>query len=212
MKIMSRDFTLKEKVLLGILFVLLLCAAYYWLVYVPCSNAIAAANADRDKTAVDLTIARAKEDQLIAMQKELDSLGELQYASRMPSYNSSNEELSLLNGILMAADDYAVSFASASRNGDQIRRNFTMQFKTRNFATAKDIIRRLSESELRCLIGDIQYVTTLRRAAEGEAYTGGRMIDNLYYFDVITVDMTATFFETMVGGTPDAGLPADKAA
>ena len=212
MKIMSRDFTPKEKILLAILFVLVIGAAYYWLIFVPCGNAIDRANADRDATQAELLIARTKEAQLQKMQSELDSLGELQYASRMESYNNSKEELKLLNSVLEAADEYSVSFSSASREGDQIRRNFTMQFTTVNFATAKEIIRRLSDSELRCLLGDVQYVTSLRRLAEDESRTNARLIDDIYYYDVITVDMTATFFETMVGGTPDAGLPADEAA
>ena len=212
MKIMSRDFTPKEKILLVILLLLVLFAAYYWLIYVPCGNAIDRANADRDATQVDLTIAAAKEAQLKKMQSELDSLGELQYASRMESYNNSKEELKLLNGVLEAADEYSVSFASVSRDGDQIRRNFTVEFKTVNFTTAKEIIQRLSESELRCLLGDVQYTTSLYRLADYETRANARLIDDIYYYDVITVDMTATFFETMVGGTPDAGLPADKEA
>ena len=212
MKIMSRDFTPREKILLVILFILLLGVAYYWLVFVPCSNAIEKAHIDRDVAQTDLKIAQAKEEQLKKMQNELDSLGELQYASRMASYNNSKEELQLLNSVLEAADDYSVSFASASRNGDQIRRNFTMQFTTFDFATAKKIIQRLSESDLRCLLGDMEYTTSLHRLTEIESRIGARLIDDYYYYDVITVNLTATFFETMVGGTPDAGLPVDKDA
>ena len=212
MKIMSRDFTTREKILLVILLILVLGVAYYWLIFVPCRNNIEAANADRDATQAELMIAQAKEAQLKKMQSELDSLGELRYASRMESYNNSKEELRLLNSVLEAADEYAVSFASASRNGDQIRRNFTMEFKTFDFTTAKEIIQRLSKSELRCILGDIQYGTSLYRLGDYETHVGARLIGDYYYYDVITVNMTATFFETMVGGTPDAGLPADSAA
>ena len=212
MKILSRDFTLREKILLIVFCLILLALAYYRFVYVPCNDAIALARADRDMYQTQLLGALTKEAQLRRMKTELDSLGELQETSRMDSYNNSKAELSLLNSVLEAADKYSVSFASVTRDGDQIRRNFSLQFTTGSFDAAKQIVARLSESEYRCLIGDMQYTKTLRRAEEGEALTGGQWIDGVYYFNVITVTTTATFFETMYGGTPDAGLPADRAA
>ena len=212
MKVLSRDFTLREKILLIVFCLILLALAYYRFVYVPCSDAIANARADRDMYQTELLSAMTKEAQLRRMKTELDSLGELQETSRMDSYNNSKAELSLLNSVLEAADKYSVSFASVTRDGDQIRRNFSLQFTTGSFDAAKQIIACLSESEYRCLIGDMQYTKTLLRAEEGETFTGGQWIDGVYYFNVITVATTATFFETMYGGTPDAGLPADRAA
>lgn len=211
MKVLSRDFTLREKILLIVFCLILLALAYYRFVYVPCNNAIERARTDRDNYQTELLIALTKEAQLRKMKTELDSLGELQETSRMDSYNNSKAELSLLNSVLETADNYSVSFASVTRDGDQIRRNFSLQFTTGSFQTAKRIIARLAESEYRCLIGDMQYTKTLRRANEGETTVGGQWIDGVYYFDVITVATTATFFETMYGGTPDAGLPADRA-
>ena len=212
MKVLSRDFTVREKVMLIILSLILLALAYYRFVYIPCNDAIDKAHADRDMLQMELLGAMTKEAQLRKMKAELDSLGELQETSRMDSYNNSKAELSLLNGILESADDYAVSFANVTRDGDQIRRNFSLQFTTGSYDAAEQIIARLAESEYRCLIGDMQYSKTLRRAAEGETVAGGQWVDGVRYYDVITVTATATFFETMYGGTPDAGLPADRAS
>lgn len=215
MKILSRDFTTKEKVLLVILCLILLALAYYRFVYVPSVDAVAAANADRDMYQIELIGALTKEKQLRQMQEELDELGELQTASRMESYNNSKAELTLLNSALETASSYSVSFAGVTRDGDQIRRNFSLSFTTKDFASAKKIVDRLAESEYRCLIGDMHYNKSYVRAQleEGEIPAApGRWFDEVYYYDVISVDTTATFFETMVGGTPDEGLPADKKA
>lgn len=212
MKFLSRDFTLREKILLIVFCLILLALAYYRFVYIPTSDAIDAARADRDASQTELLVALTKEAQMRKMKTELDDLGELQETSRMDSYNNSKAELSLLNSVLEAADDYSVSFASVTRDGDQIRRNFSLQFTTGSFDAAKQIVAHLAESEYRCLIGDMQYTKTLRRADEGEATVGGKWINDFYYFDVINVSTTATFFETMYGGTPDAGLPADRSA
>ena len=54
---------------------------------------------------------------------------------------------------------------------------------------------KLADSKWRCLVGDVQCSQII-----GPNYETG-------YF---TVSATATFFETMVGGTPDAGLPAEN--
>ena len=214
MKVLSRDFTTKEKVLLVILLLILLAFSYYRFVYIPCVNTVNEAHSRRDDYQVEMLTALAKEQQLRQMQSELDELGELQNASRMESYNNAKAELTLLNSVLEKADSYSVSFAGATRNGDQIRRNFSLSFSTGDFAAAKEIIDRLSESEYRCLLGDMRYTKSSFRAPRGEETpkAPGYWIDDVYYYYVITVDTTATFYETMVGGTPDEGLPADKAA
>ena len=151
-----------------------------------------------------------KEKQLRDMKEELDSLGELQSTSRMESYNNSKEELSLLNSILESAQNYSVTFVSVTRNGDQIRRNFNLSFTTSSYASAKKIISSLTASKYRCLIGDIKYSASVRRADKDEPKEGGKWVDDVYYFDVIKVDTSATFFETMYDGVPDDGLPASK--
>ena len=54
------------------------------------------------------------------------------------------------------------------------------------------VIKELADCKWRCLIGDVQCTQGTKRDKSS---------------DLITVNATATFFETMVGGTPDAGLP-----
>ena len=58
-----------------------------------------------------------------------------------------------------------------------------------------------------CLIGDINYSRT-------STYynTTDRLRYARDYYERVTVTATATFYETMVGGTADAGLPASEKA
>ena len=99
-----------------------------------------------------------------------------------------------------------------TKDGDQIRRNFSLSFETDSFAAAKQIIALLSKSEYRCLLGDMQYSVALRRLGENETARVTRTVDDVVYAETVNVTTMATFFETMYGGTPDAGLPADKTA
>ena len=210
MRALSRDFTTKEKVLIVILLVILIGLAYYRFVHIPCKEAIERAHSERDMYQTELVAVQKKEAQIRAMKEELDSLGELQSTSRMESYNNSKAELALLNSALEAASDYSVNFASVTRSGDQIRRNFNLSFTTDSFASAKRIIETLSDSEYRCLIGNMSYSNSLRRAEKGEETLGGKWVDDVYYFNVVKVTANATFYETMYGGVADDGLPASK--
>ena len=197
MKVLSRDFTLKEKILIFVLLLILVALTYYRFVHVPCNEAIETARSEKEMYDTELLAVQKKEAQIRAMKEELDSLGELQATSRMESYNNSKAELSLLNSVLESAYNYSISFASVTRSGDQIRRNFNLQFTTGSFDAAKQIISSLADSEYRCLVDDIRCaLDTSNNSSRG----------------IITVNATATFFETMVGGTADAGLPADADA
>lgn len=212
MKIMSRDFTAKEKVLLLILGLILIALSWYRFIFIPCRDGVASARAEQERYQTELLVAQAKEAQLQKMQAELDEIGDRMASSRMESYNNTKQELTLLNSILENANDYSVSFSGVTRDGDQIRRNFSLTFQTGSFAAAKQIIQRLAESEYRCLLGDMQYSVTLRRLEKDEKASVERVVDEVRYAEQINMTTTATFFETMYGGTPDAGLPEDKAA
>ena len=66
-------------------------------------------------------------------------------------------------------------------------------------------MKQLCDGKLRCLINDISYSTTRYNysAAEREQY-------GVDWYERVNVNCTATFFETMVGGTEDAGLPTQS--
>ena len=119
---------------------------------------------------------------------QLEASGELSY---MGSYNNSAAELAFLNEILANTIEYSIAFANVSRLGDQIRRSFTLQYRTDSYAVAGEIMTRLAQGDNRCLVGDVRC--------------------NINGDGTVTMSQSATFYETLVGGTPDAGLPADAA-
>ena len=210
MKILSRDFTTKEKIMIVVFCLILLGLAYYRFFYVPTQDQIAAANSQKANYETELMEVMAKEAQIRKMKEEIDELGELSNVSRIESYNNSKQEISLLNRVLGPATEYSIRFSDINRDGDLLRRNFTLMFKTDSFVSAKRIISSLEESPYRCVLGDIQYQLSLRRADSEEPTRGGRWIDDEYFYDVVTVNTNATFFETMYDGVADAGLPAES--
>ena len=197
MKVLSRDFTMKEKLLLLLLSLILVGLAYYQFVDQPVRSALAAAHAEADSLNVELQTVEAKLARMRRMRAELDDVTAGGEATEMGSYNNSKEEIASLNDILSGALQYSITFANVTRSGDQIRRNFTLQFTTESYEAMEQLLSALSQNHNRCLIGDVRCT-----AARNETVMEGN----------ITVNATATFFETMVGGTPDAGLPESRPA
>ena len=205
---LSREFTTSEKVLLVILALIIIGLVYYRFFYVRWQNDILEAHSQKTALQSDLNVAQIKERQLKKMKDELDEIGELTETSVMASYNNSKAEMELLNRILQSAQDYSIKFSNVTRDGDTIRRNFSLSFKAGSFKAAKQILQELSESGYRCLLGDVSYRTELSRLADNETADTVKRVDGVRYAVTITVNADATFYETMYGGTPDAGLPA----
>lgn len=192
MRVMSRDFTLTEKIMLGLLIVILLGLGYYYFVDQPTRQTIANSEAEAAALQSELDVLQAQIMHLQSIKNSMDQLAEEGNLSWMASYNNSEAEVRFLNDILANTVQYAVSFANVSRVGDQIRRSFTLQYMTQDYRAAQDIMQKLLTGTNRCLIGDVRCAIN----ANG----------------TVTMNQSATFYETMVGGTPDAGLPADTAA
>ena len=207
MKILSRDFTRAEKIILVILALVLVGLAYYQFVYKMVAESIQKAHAEAEAIRVEMTGVNAKIQRMEEMQAELESIQSNPNASYMGSYNNSKEELAFLNDVLGGAIQYNITFSNVTRDGDQIRRNFSLQFTTEDYASMERIISRLCDGKLRCLINDISYSVSRYNysAADRERY-------GVDWYERVNVNCTATFFETMVGGVEDAGLPAQNVA
>ena len=197
MKNMNREFTTREKLLILLLCLILVGLAYYQFVDQPVRTALNNAHAERDSLLTELTAVNAKLTVMRRMRDEMEDITAGGTVSEMKSYNNSKPEIALLNDILRGTPDYTISFADVTRDGDQIRRNFTMTFTADSYARIQRIVKQLSESPYRCLIGDLKISVTRGKTMEEGP---------------INVNATATFFETMVGGVVDAGLPATSAA
>ena len=74
MKIMSRDFTTREKIMLLVLTLILLAAGYYAVIDQPIRTAINEAKSQQDELNTELMLLQTKAASLSRMQSELDSI------------------------------------------------------------------------------------------------------------------------------------------
>lgn len=192
MKFMTRDFSFKEKMMLLVLALILLGLVYYQFVDRNVRGTLTGYNAEADQLQTEIDIAQAQLMHLTNVQSSLDAVEEAGKYGWMGSYNSSKEELAFLNSVLADTIQYSISFANVTRSGNQIRRSFSLQYEAQNYTAAQEILTNLLKGKYRCLVGDVNCTI----AADG----------------TVTMNQSATFYETMVGGTPDAALPRDSAA
>ena len=185
MRLLSRDFTLPEKLILLALVLILMGLGYYQFVDQPIRRGIEEAHAERDNLQLELDAINRRISDYRRREEELIEAKEIR--QEMPSYNQSEAELQILNGILTSANQYALAFDKITLDGNQIRRNFQISFTAPNFETAKGIFSRLSASRIRCLVGDIEC-------------SGINVEDG----DTVNVKAGGTFYETRVNGITDA--------
>ena len=187
MKLLSRDFTSLEKLVLLVLILVLMGLGYYQFVDQPIRQGIEEAHAERDKLQVELNNINIRISDYNYRAQELEAARELRQP--MPSYNASEEELRILNDILSASQDYSFNVDKITLEDEQIRRNFTLSFTAPSFEAAKGIFTRLSASRVRCLIGNIE--------------CGGIDVED---GNVVNVTADGTFYETRVDAVTDAVL------
>ena len=100
MKIMSRDFTTREKIMLLVLTLILLAAGYYAVIDQPIRTAINEAKSQQDELNTELMLLQTKAASLSRMQSELDSIEQSGSLGKMGNYNNSKAELDELNQLL----------------------------------------------------------------------------------------------------------------
>ena len=193
MNIFTREFTEQEKILLMIFGIVIILSAYYLLVYKPVESNISASRQENRELEDDLELLDSNVERISEVSKGLspDSL-----TSYMPSYSSEKKELVFLHEILSGTEDYRVKFTGITREGNQIRREFAIRFTAKDYGQTEDVIEKLEDGEIRCLIRNIYAIPDEDSYALNE--------------DSVIVNLTGTFYETMQGGVADKELPKDS--
>ncbi|MBE7002814.1 MAG: hypothetical protein E7425_00835 [Ruminococcaceae bacterium] len=204
---MNRAMNTGEKILMIIFALLVIGGVYYYFVYSPVQKDLVNQRSRREELSVELRNLQAQVKDMRDMKTELEELEGAQDSPRMESYNNSRAEIGLLNDILTASEEYTIDFSSVSRDGNQIRRSFSLRFTTDSFDTAEQIIKSLRDSRCRCLIDDVSYKAATVKVVKQTNEDGEE--EEVNEVGTVSVSLIATFYETMVGGTEDAGLPED---
>ncbi len=185
MKYLNHDFSLKERILVCIISILLFAVVYLYFIRMPLNAAIRNASSQKANIELELTAASSKLTRYQRMEEELENAS----ASYMPSYNASKKEVTFLDTIFKNTIQYGIKNTGVTREGNLIRRSFYFDFVVNSKEEVQGILKQLIRSDYRNLVQDISTSLTNK----GYVVTGN-----------------VIFYETLADGIPDAALPPDS--
>ena len=188
----NRELKTVEKLLLLLLTLGAMGFSYYHFIFAPQSRELAEATAQRAALEDELNVVTMRITQITQMQEEMSHLEANSSFTRMASYNDSKGELALLDMVLLPTREYTISFHNLSREGDLVRRSFSLQFTVGSLDEAERVLDRLIHGGHRCLVGDVS--CTVEHDRDTDA------------IEAVHIGMVATFYETMADGTEDMAL------
>jgi hypothetical protein len=194
---MSRPFTFREKLLLIIMTILIIAVLYFKFVYLDVSSTIADAPQNMSNAQNGLTFEQTKNQSLKNMQMELS--GDKQEGRQMslvPDYDNLQKLMSELNGILIKAENYTVSFMPLSQQDNIVRREMQLSFTCGGYKTAEDIVESIRSSRYRNII------TSLSMTSKNENINSGN----------VSVNMSVTYFELGKAVKDDSKTKDDTSA
>lgn len=148
--------TLREKTLLVILLILVVIGGYMLLFRMPTTEKIQDLSEQTKLNQELLTELDEKVSQKNLMQNELDNIFNSTYSpATMPDYDNIKSVIFVLNEILKSTNEYAVSFETVDTSKLVVERYISLPFTCNNYQTAYNILNELENSQLRCMIDDV---------------------------------------------------------
>lgn len=189
---LSKQFTRREKVLLCILGLLLVGAAYYFAVHQPVETALRNLSFQQALAQDSLTVLQVKEQRLSQMREELEEILAQPNPAKTPKFDNLQQVMVFLNAILGSTTDYSLSFQPVKmpEDGSVVRRVINMSFTCATYAEARVVVEQLRDCVYRCQLGDLSMSpaapTTPAAEQTADLTTGA-----------VQVSLTATFFESL---------------
>lgn len=176
---MKPEFTIREKVLMVILAVMLVFCGYYFLFLTPMTASMKDYTERTYEVQEQITIAKAKEQKLNQMKKELEVIlsGQMGEVKELPLYDNSHNVMNELALILADASSYNVSFSDVETNEHTVRRQIGLDYDAVDYDTAKMILTKIRDGQYRCLLKDV-YLTSNSKDGEGGYHV---VVDITYY-------------------------------
>lgn len=148
-----RRLTVREKALLCILLVVAIVSGYLALFYQPMTTKMAELEEEIAVVENECLEGQIKVAQMEQMQRELKEMYESgETAVEMPTYDNRQAVMMELNSILSRTSQYSLNFGTVETESVIVKRNIALNFRTRNYEEAKNVLRQLHDSQYRCLL------------------------------------------------------------
>lgn len=152
---MSRTFTMREKVLMLILAVLLLGCCYYLLVLQPSWDALSASEKRLASVQNEIVVQQGVAVQRAQLQQQISEAEDSGAAQKtLPEFDNTKNAISELNGILADASSYSIDFSEVEITDSMARRTVSISFTTDSYAAAQSVLMKLVDCRYSCLVTD----------------------------------------------------------
>lgn len=154
---MKNQMTIREKVMLCILIILLVCAGYYYLFYVPMKEDTEVYKQEYATLDETLIVAEAKTTKMAKMKAELEALKQssTEEIKPLPAYDNRQNLMSQLSNILAKTQHYNITFGNVSGDGTTISREITLNYSCGSYEAAKQILLEIYDGEYPCVFGTL---------------------------------------------------------
>lgn len=188
---LSKQFSVREKILLVIMAVILLCGLYFWCVQQPITTELEQIRTAQATADDQLAMTTAKAKHLHDMRAALEEIHKTSdTAQQTPTYDNLQGVISLLNSVMADAATYQLSFQPVvmPEENNVVRRVIDVTFSAPSYAQASRVVQRLHDGPYRCQIGTISFAPVLPEAAPA-GYTSTLSAGG------VTVTLSITYFE-----------------
>lgn len=151
----SRVFSVREKVLLVILALLVIGAAYYFFVQQPVSETLSSAKDEIELYELNSTVLSAKIAQARAMSKELEELKKNGEPAEVPAYDNLPTVITFLDTVLSTKQNYKLSLSDPSFDNGIARRGASVSFTASSYKDACNAIEILQNCPFMCKVDNV---------------------------------------------------------
>lgn len=154
---MMNKMTVREKMLLCILIVLILFCGYYFLFLVPISEKIEFCENEILTVEDQIVIADATAVKKRMMEEELKAIfsNEKKEVKELPAYDNSHNVMNLLSAIMTYTTKYEINFSSVEEEDSTVRRSVTVSYQCPTYQEARDVLTKIANSDYRCVFKDL---------------------------------------------------------
>lgn len=173
---MKMNFTVREKVLMAILGVLIVFCVYYFVFLIPVTQQMNAYVEENYAVEDQIIFAEAKVAKMKQMEAELAKIlsSDSEDIVALPEYDNNQNVMNSLYMILSKTNQYNVNFADVTEEEHTVRRNVVLEYECSDYETAKEVLKQIHDGAYRCLLKDFYL------SAEEEGY---RIVIDITYFE-----------------------------
>ena len=181
----KRIFSVREKVLMAVLAVLVIFAAYYFFVDQPVRETIASSEEQVELYEMQSSLLSAKIAKLRQMKEELEELKKNGEPAELPQYDNLPVVINFLDTVLSTKKNYRLSLSDPSFNENIARRNATVSFTASSYKDACAAVQTIQNCPFMCKVDTVSIIPSKQSVTEDRSLS---VSINMVFYESLTLN------------------------